>query len=209
MLSQAIPLGPSAKLEVRHCGLEPDAPPSPRGSLGCHSSLALAPGHRPVLDAIEGLAPGEAIRINVDHDPSPLLDFVELTAPGRFAWEALLEGPDRWVGLLRRRSPTAASSARSLSSSLAQRAAAIGARGRLEREIREIALDLLGPGDAAGLSRPTSAWASAAAESVVASIRDGSLTALLGALDAQLAAAPESILVELVEARARGDVGAL
>lgn len=209
MTSQTIPLGPPAKAEARHCGLEPDAGPPCSTGGGLRSSLALGPGRRPVLDAIDGLLPGEAIRINVDHDPSPLLEFVEVTAPGHYGWEPLLEGPERWVGLLRRRSPELASTPRPLPSRLARRASAIGARLRLEREIRAIALDLLGPSEAAGLSTAASAWVSASAESVVGAVRDGSLSALLAALEGQLAVAPPAILSELVEASGRGDMGAM
>lgn len=210
MTSQTIPLGPPAKLEARHCGLETPADSLRVGSRALRPPLALAAGQRPILDAIEGLLPGEAIRINVDHDPSPLLEFVELTSPGRFAWEPLLEGPDRWVGLLRRRAGGGAATpaSRPVPSRLAHRAAAIGARRRLEREIRAIALDLLGPGDASGLSRPASDWVSATAEAVVGAVRDGSLSAMLGAIEDQLDAAPASVRAELVAARDRGDLGA-
>lgn len=207
MTSQTIRLGPPAKLEARHCGLEAGAATSLDGGRAHRSSLPLAPGHRPILDAIEGLLPGEAIRINVDHDPVPLFEFVEVTAPGRFEWEPLLEGPERWVGLLRRRS-SEISAAKPLPSRLAHRASAIGARPRLQREIRAIVLDLLGPGDADGLSPAASAWVSSTAESIVGAVPDGSLAALLGALEDQLGVAPPSILAELVGARDRGDLGA-
>lgn len=209
MTSQTIPVGPPAKLEVRHCGLEPDARASRGTRSGRSSSLALAPGHRPILDALDGLLPGEAVRINVDHDPSPLLEFVELTAPGRYGWEPLREGPRRWVGLLRRRSPALTTAARIVPPRLASRASAIGARPRLDLAIRAIVLDLLGPGDAAELSPAASAWASATAESVVGAVRDGSLAALLAALDAELRAANPAVLAELRAARNRRDMGAL
>ncbi len=75
MTSQAIPLGPPAKLEVHHCGLERGTGSFDRAT-GRPVPLPLAPGHRPILDAVEGLLPGEAIRINVDHDPEPLLEVV-------------------------------------------------------------------------------------------------------------------------------------
>lgn len=209
MTSQTIPLGPPAKLEARHCGLEPGALRLRDGASARPSSLALAPGHRPILDALDGLLPDEAIRINVDHDPSPLLEFVELTAPGRYGWEPLLEGPRRWVGLLRRRSPALTTAARVVPPRLASRAAAIGARPRLERAIRGIVLDLLGPGDAVGLSSAASAWASATVESVVGAVRDGSLAALLATLDGELRAADPAIIAELRAARDRRDMGAL
>ncbi len=209
MTSQVIPLGPPAKLEVHHCGLERDAGAFLDRATGRPASLPLAPGHRPILDAIEGLPPGEAIRINVDHDPEPLLELIEATAPGRYGWEPLLEGPERWVGLLRRRAPGLTPTARRLSSRLARRASAIGARYRLDREIRAIALDLVGPSDAAGLSREAAAWVSAAADTGVGAVRDGSLTVLIGALERSLESVPPSVAAELDEAHGRQELGGL
>ncbi len=207
MTSLTIPLGPPAKLELRHCGFEHD-----RGFVldrvaGRPSTLALASGHRPILDAIEELLPGEAVRVNVDHDPEPLLELIETTAPGRYAWEPMLQGPDRWVGLVRRRSPGLGPAARLLSSRLTRRAAAIGARDRLDREIRAVAHDLAGPAEAAGLSQEAEAWLAAAIDSAVAAVRDGSLHALVGALDRMLDSAPPSVAVELDKARDRQDIG--
>lgn len=209
MTSLAILLGPPAKLEVHHCGLERDPGSFLDRATGRPAPLPLAPGHRPILDAIEGLLPGEAVRINVDHDPEPLLELVEISAPGKYGWEPLLEGPERWVGLLRRRSPGLAPSARSLSSRLARRAAAIGVRRRLEREIRAIVLDLIGSGDAAELSPESREWLAAAADAAVGAVRDGSLSVLIGALESLLESVPPSVGAELNEARDRQDVGAL
>ncbi len=209
MTSQVIALGPPAKVEIDHCGLERGAGSFLDRTTGRPASLPLAPGHRPILDAIERLQPGEAIRINVDHDPEPLLELVEVTAPGRYGWEPLLEGPQRWVGLVTRRVPGLRPTARRLSSPLARRASAIGARYRLEREIRAIALDLVGPSDASGLSRETADWVSATADSVVGAVRDGSLTVLIGALERLLESVPPSVGAELDEAHARQDLGAL
>lgn len=209
MAPQAIPLGPPAKLEVHHCGLERDTGSFLDRATGRPAPLPLSPGHRPILDAIEDLLPGEAIRISVDHDPEPLLELVEVTAPGRYGWEPLLEGPERWVGLLRRRSPDLAPAARRLSSPLARRASAIGARFRLEREMHAVALDLLGPGDAAGLSPRSAEWLATAAAAAVGSVRDGSLSVLIGALDRLLETAPPSVAAELDEARDRQEMGAL
>lgn len=207
MTSQTIPLGPPVKLELHHCGLEHDAGSFLDHETGRPSPLALAPGHRPILDAVEGLVPGEAIRVNVDHDPEPLLELMETIAPARYGWEPMLEGPDRWVGLIRRRSPGLRPAARRLSAGLARRAVAVDARKRLEREIRAIALDLLGPTDAAGLSPECAAWLSAATDATVGAVRDGSLSVLIGALDRLLASAPRSVVSELDEARDRRDLG--
>ncbi len=209
MTSQTIPLGPPAKLELLHCGFEHDGGSFLDRATGRISPLALAPGHRPILDAIEVLLPGEVVRINVDHDPEPLLELIETTAPGRYAWEPLLEGPERWIGLIRRRSPGLEPVARRLSSPLARRVSAVGARNRLEREIRAVALDLVGPADAATLSPECARWRSAAIDAAVRAVRDGSLSALIGALDRLLESAPPSVVAELDRARERQDIESL
>ncbi len=90
-----------AKRELEHCGLEYGARLA-RFVAG-QPIEAPQPGRRPILDALEELAPGESILVNVDHDPNPLLQIAELDHPSAYAWEPLLEGPVRWVGLITRR----------------------------------------------------------------------------------------------------------
>jgi uncharacterized protein (DUF2249 family) len=90
-----------ARSELRHCGLEYGARLA-RFVAGLPID-APEPGHRPILDSLERLVPGEALLINVDHDPEPLLQIVKLDHPSTYAWEPLLEGPARWVGLITRR----------------------------------------------------------------------------------------------------------
>lgn len=209
MTSHAILLGPPVKLELRHCAVEHDGGVLLGRTAARRARRAFVPGHRPILDAIEGLQPGEAVRINVDHDPEPLLGIIEETAPAQFAWEPLLEGPDRWVGLIRRRTTGLRSLARRLSPRLSRRATVIGAEGRLEHEIRALAIDLLGPAGPAELSPEAARWLSAAAETAVRAVRDGSLSILVAALDRLVEAAPPSVLAELDEARDRHDIGVM
>lgn len=98
------PIPRRARLELQHCGLE-------RGNRLARFGAGLpieAPehGHRPILDSLARLGPGEAVLVNVDHDPDPLVQIVELDHPSMYAWEPLLEGPARWMGLITRRRTT-------------------------------------------------------------------------------------------------------
>jgi uncharacterized protein (DUF2249 family) len=209
MTSQAIPLGPPVRLELRHCALEhSDMFPSLSGSPRRLRPAAGADiGHLPILDAIAELLPGEAVRISVDHDPEPLLQIVETNNPAVYAWEPLVEGPTRWVGLIRRRQSAETQSARRLSPQLARRASAVGARARLDREIRELAIDLVGPADPGELSPESAAWLSAATDAAVGAVRDGTLSVLVRALDTLLEAAPPEVGRELAMVRDRRDTG--
>lgn len=210
MTAQIIPLGPPAKLELRHCALEygglvPSLPGRQNAFLPADVSQI---GHRPILDAIASLLPGEAVRINVDHDPEPLLHIIEANDPARYAWEPLLEGPDRWVGLIKRTQPgLIPNPVLRLPPRLERRAATVGARRRLEREIAALATDLVGPADLDELSPESAAWLAAATDAAVAVVRDGALSVLVRALDRMLETAPTAVVHELDAIRNRHEAG--
>lgn len=56
-----------------------------------------------ILSAFDGLAPGDAIELVADLDPSPLHSYIDATRAGACEWHALESGPPAWrVRLLRR-----------------------------------------------------------------------------------------------------------
>jgi uncharacterized protein (DUF2249 family) len=55
-----------------------------------------------ILQAFDGLAPGQAIELVVDLDPWPLHAHLDTTRTGQCAWQTLEDGPQTWrVRLLR------------------------------------------------------------------------------------------------------------
>lgn len=55
-----------------------------------------------ILQAFDGLAPGEALELVVDLDPWPLRAHLDLTRPGECAWQMLEDGPECWRVRLQR-----------------------------------------------------------------------------------------------------------
>jgi hypothetical protein len=90
---------------------------------------------------------------------------------------------------------------------LARSMARVGARSRLDRELRLIAVDLLGPYQSDELPAECAAWVDATTEAAVSSVRDVTLAALAHVLDALLTAAPPDVARRLDEARVRHDAG--
>jgi len=90
---------------------------------------------------------------------------------------------------------------------LARSLARAQARGRLETEMRALAVDLLGRCQPGELPTDCTAWLAAAIEAAVKPVCDASLAALAKTLDAQLAAAPPGVLQRLQAAEARHDAG--
>lgn len=208
MTSHIIPLGPPVKMELRHCALEHSGVFPALGDRPLMPIKADEIGHRPILEAVEHLLPGEAIRINVDHDPGPLLDTIWTRDSNAFTWERLAMGPERWIGVLRRRRPGEdRGSVRPLPSLLRRRAGQIGARARFDRAISELAVDLVAPGAPGELSPEASAWLSSATAAAAEMIRDGALSVLVGSLDTLLAAAPPEVAAELRTAQERRELG--
>ncbi len=195
-LDTVIPLGPPAAIALDGCGIEPT------------SGRARELPFEPVFRAADRLAPGEALRLSVDHDPEPLLEALDASRPFQFHWEPLLDGPARWAGMLRRLRPDDdPAPVRRLSPRLARRVAVVEASARLERELRAIVLDLLGPADPARLPAATRAWVDGAADEAVGAVRDLSLATLVERLDAAVAAAPPEVVRQLDEALDRVSVG--
>ncbi len=180
--STPIPLGPPATVELRACGIEADVDRTRR------------PPYEAVFRALDSLAVDETARISVDHDPEPLLEALDAARPGEFVWEPLLQGPMRWVGVLRHRRPDERPiPVRRLSPRLARRVTATGARSRLTDEMRSIALDLIGPSDPAALPASAAAWVETAVAEAVEAVGDLSLARLVERLDSVLASAPPEI----------------
>lgn len=90
---------------------------------------------------------------------------------------------------------------------LARSLARTQAWGRLETEMRALAVDLLGRCQPGELPTDCTEWLAAAIEAAVRPVCDASLAALAEALDAQLAAAPPGVLQRLQAAEARHDAG--
>ena len=49
--------------------------------------------HETIFAALDSLAPGEAIRLVVDHDPKHLFDVLQPDRAGKFDWRPTLVGP--------------------------------------------------------------------------------------------------------------------
>lgn len=52
--------------------------------------------HQTILATLDGLEPGQAIRLLVDHDPKPLFYMLQAERAGRFDWQPEREGPQEW-----------------------------------------------------------------------------------------------------------------
>jgi uncharacterized protein (DUF2249 family) len=55
-----------------------------------------------ILQALDRLAPGEAIDLVVDLDPWPLRTYLDAWRPGRCDWQTLAAGPTLWRVRVRR-----------------------------------------------------------------------------------------------------------
>ncbi len=58
--------------------------------------------HETIIAALDDLAPGDAIRLIVDHDPKPLFYMLQGERPGQFEWQPEQAGPDDWRIVVRR-----------------------------------------------------------------------------------------------------------
>ncbi|MFD1848516.1 DUF2249 domain-containing protein [Oceanobacillus bengalensis] len=52
--------------------------------------------HVKILEAFDGLQPGEFMHLSNDHDPKPLQYQLMIEKEGLFTWEYLENGPDLW-----------------------------------------------------------------------------------------------------------------
>jgi len=92
-------------------------------------------------------------------------------------------------------------------SALAGRVARTGAKGRLEGELRSIALDLLGSNESEELPGAYADWVTQATQVAVVTVRDAALESLVFGLDSLLAAAPAHVARDLDRAEARQEAG--
>lgn len=58
--------------------------------------------HQTIMGAIDALAPGEALRLRVDHEPKPLFYMLQAERAGQVSWEPEQNGPDEWRVVVRR-----------------------------------------------------------------------------------------------------------
>lgn len=191
-----IVLGPPTTLELTSCGIE------------SHDDPTRHPPYEPVFRTLDHLAVGETVRLAVGHDPEPMLEALDAARPGQFVWEPLLQGPTRWVGVLRRpRYDEQPAPVRRLSPLLARRVGTTNARNRLAGELRSIAIDLLGPSDPHTLAPEATTWVEQAADEAVLAIGDLSLAQLVERLDAILERAPTAVAGRLNAAADRQEAG--
>ena len=94
-----------------------------------------------------------------------------------------------------------------LSPQLARSVSRTAARSRLERELRSIAVDLLGGSNPGELPDDCGRWLATTVDAAIAGVCDASLRSLLEALDAQLAVAPPPVARRLADAELRHDAG--
>ena len=52
--------------------------------------------HPLIFHTYEGLKPGEAFVLMVDHDPKPLYFELDFVHKGKFTWDYLEQGPRQW-----------------------------------------------------------------------------------------------------------------
>jgi hypothetical protein len=83
----------------------------------------------------------------------------------------------------------------------------VGARDRLERELRSIAVDLLGPNEADEFPGACTEWVATTTGAAVSRVCDTALGVLIQELDSLLADAPLDVVRELRRARLRHEAG--
>lgn len=59
--------------------------------------------HATIFCVLDALAPGESMRLFVDHDPAPLHRQLAAERPDGFEWAYEEEGPELWQVVLGRR----------------------------------------------------------------------------------------------------------
>jgi uncharacterized protein (DUF2249 family) len=63
--------------------------------------------HELIFETYHGLAVGDAFVLVNDHDPKPLYYQFAAEQTGKFTWDALEEGPERWRVRIGRTEPEA------------------------------------------------------------------------------------------------------
>jgi hypothetical protein len=90
---------------------------------------------------------------------------------------------------------------------LAGQVSRVGAHWRLERELRSIAVDLLGAGDGNEFSPACAEWVATTTDAAVSRVTATALEALVGGLDSLLVDAPSEVVRQLDRARAHCEAG--
>ncbi len=98
-------------------------------------------------------------------------------------------------------------SANHLTPPLEQRASNVMARASLRRELRLIALDLLGPLELDDCSGATADWVDRTTETAVSAVLDKSMGALIKVLESKVAMAPLDVIDQLDQAAIRYETG--
>ena len=83
----------------------------------------------------------------------------------------------------------------------------VGAKGRLEGELRSIAIDLLGPNESDEFPAACADWVATTTEAAVSRVSDSALEALVQGLDSLLVAVPPDVARHLDRAKARREAG--
>lgn len=52
--------------------------------------------HPQIFSLLDGLQPGQSLRLINDHDPAPLNYQIQATRPGQFNWTKAEDGPEVW-----------------------------------------------------------------------------------------------------------------
>ena len=95
----------------------------------------------------------------------------------------------------------------SATSGLARRVTRVGAKRRLEDELRSIAIDLLGPNESDEFSAACADWVATTTEAAVSRVSDAALEALVHRLDSLYVAVPPDVARHLERAKARHQAG--
>lgn len=90
---------------------------------------------------------------------------------------------------------------------LARQVTRVGAKERLEGELRSIAIDLLGPNESDEFPASCADWVATTTEAAVSRISDSALEALVRAVATLLVSAPPDVARYLDRARARREAG--
>lgn len=94
-----------------------------------------------------------------------------------------------------------------LAPGLARKVTRVGAKGRLEDQLRSIAIDLLGPNESDEFPAACADWVATTTEAAVAKVTDSALEALVRGLDSLLVAVPPDVARHLDRANARREAG--
>ena len=88
-----------------------------------------------------------------------------------------------------------------------RRITSVGARSRLEGELRSIAVDLLGPNESDEFPTACTDWVAMTTYAAVSSVCDTALRALVEALDSLIVDVPPDVARSLDRAKARHECG--